>query len=343
MPATRLEGEPVLTTTLRRGLFLSAALTGGLLLVAFLAACGSDSSERAETPTALPPTLAAESVLALERFHYVAALTFREDRPGADGKQVAIPENPLARVADPRETGCLHLVLEHLRQTLWVNQRAGFRGEHPIRVSVRRAKRKLLRRLPPAVGAQGVHRPIVEFDAASTPSSLRLAHSHGVVRGSDCPSHGQEPLGKVDIRPPKAEEFPSPQPGQHGERPGCVEARSLGRSEELPDLASRPNGHLRHLPGSRWICVVHRVSPQNPPPDSIPQRLVQDDVDIPNRVRRETTGPIDVLSARLEFRIMSGTVFIQFSNLVGKVYYTAPGYMMPRMLQYYGLRWEFWN
>ena len=57
----------------------------------------------------------------------------------------------------------------------------------------------------------------------------------------------------------------------------------------------------------------------------------------------QTTGPIDVLSARLEFRIMSGTVFIQFSNLVGKVYYTAPGYMMPRMLQYYGLRWEFWN
>ncbi|MEK6612207.1 MAG: Plug domain-containing protein [Gemmatimonadota bacterium] len=57
----------------------------------------------------------------------------------------------------------------------------------------------------------------------------------------------------------------------------------------------------------------------------------------------QSTGPIDVLSARLEFRIMSGTVFIQFNNLVGKVYYTAPGYMMPRMLQYYGLRWEFWN
>lgn len=55
------------------------------------------------------------------------------------------------------------------------------------------------------------------------------------------------------------------------------------------------------------------------------------------------TAPLDVLSARVEFRIMSGTVFIQFSNLVGKVYDTAPGYMMPRMLQYYGLRWEFWN
>jgi len=57
----------------------------------------------------------------------------------------------------------------------------------------------------------------------------------------------------------------------------------------------------------------------------------------------KTTAPLDVLSARLEFRIESGTVFIQFNNLVGKVYDTAPGYMMPRMLQYYGLRWEFWN
>ncbi len=56
-----------------------------------------------------------------------------------------------------------------------------------------------------------------------------------------------------------------------------------------------------------------------------------------------STGPLDVLSARLEFRIASGTVFIQFNNLAGKIYDTAPGYLMPRMLQYYGLRWEFWN
>lgn len=56
-----------------------------------------------------------------------------------------------------------------------------------------------------------------------------------------------------------------------------------------------------------------------------------------------STAPLDVLSARLEFRIESGTAFIQFSNPVGKVYDTAPGYLMPRMLQFYGLRWEFWN
>ncbi len=54
-------------------------------------------------------------------------------------------------------------------------------------------------------------------------------------------------------------------------------------------------------------------------------------------------GPIDVLGARLEIKIESGTVFFQADNMVGKVYETAPGYMMPRRLQIYGLRWEFWN
>ncbi len=57
----------------------------------------------------------------------------------------------------------------------------------------------------------------------------------------------------------------------------------------------------------------------------------------------QTTGPIDVIGARLEIRIESGTVFFQAENTVGKAYETAPGYLMPRRLQYYGLRWDFWN
>lgn len=56
-----------------------------------------------------------------------------------------------------------------------------------------------------------------------------------------------------------------------------------------------------------------------------------------------STAPIDVLGTRLEIRIESGTVFFQAENTVGKVFDTAPGYLMPRRLQYYGLRWEFWN
>lgn len=55
------------------------------------------------------------------------------------------------------------------------------------------------------------------------------------------------------------------------------------------------------------------------------------------------SSPLDVMSARVEFRIESGTAFIQFINPVGKVYDTAPGYMMPRNFSYYGLRWFFWN
>jgi hypothetical protein len=57
----------------------------------------------------------------------------------------------------------------------------------------------------------------------------------------------------------------------------------------------------------------------------------------------ETAGTIDIIGARLEFRIESGTVFFHAENTVGKAYETAPGYLMPRRLQYYGLRWEFWN
>ena len=56
-----------------------------------------------------------------------------------------------------------------------------------------------------------------------------------------------------------------------------------------------------------------------------------------------SSSPIDILSARLEIRIESGTVFWQGRNLFGKIYETAPGYVMPRAQQYYGLRWEFWN
>ncbi|MHB8838290.1 MAG: TonB-dependent receptor plug domain-containing protein [Gemmatimonadaceae bacterium] len=56
-----------------------------------------------------------------------------------------------------------------------------------------------------------------------------------------------------------------------------------------------------------------------------------------------STGPIDIIGARLEIRIASGTVFFHAENTVGKAYETAPGFLMPRRLQFYGLRWYFWN
>lgn len=56
-----------------------------------------------------------------------------------------------------------------------------------------------------------------------------------------------------------------------------------------------------------------------------------------------STGPTEAIGARLEIRIESGTVFFQSENIAGRLFESAPGYLMPRRLQYYGLRWEFWN
>ena len=45
----------------------------------------------------------------------------------------------------------------------------------------------------------------------------------------------------------------------------------------------------------------------------------------------------------LEMRIGTARIFWYNRNAVGKVYETVPGYLMPRLVQLYGLRWEFWN
>ncbi len=45
----------------------------------------------------------------------------------------------------------------------------------------------------------------------------------------------------------------------------------------------------------------------------------------------------------LEMRIGTAHIFWYNRNATGKVYETVPGYLMPRLVQLYGLRWEFWN
>lgn len=45
----------------------------------------------------------------------------------------------------------------------------------------------------------------------------------------------------------------------------------------------------------------------------------------------------------LEIRIGAAHVFWYNRNPVGKVYESVPGYLMPRLVQLYGIRWEFWN
>ncbi len=49
------------------------------------------------------------------------------------------------------------------------------------------------------------------------------------------------------------------------------------------------------------------------------------------------------LGTQLDLRIGAAHVFWYNRNLAGKVYETVPGYLMPRLVQLYGIRWAFWN
>ena len=50
-----------------------------------------------------------------------------------------------------------------------------------------------------------------------------------------------------------------------------------------------------------------------------------------------------VYSTLLEIRIGSAVISWQNRNIVGLPYETFPGYIMPRLTNVYGLRWDFWN
>ena len=50
-----------------------------------------------------------------------------------------------------------------------------------------------------------------------------------------------------------------------------------------------------------------------------------------------------VVSSMLDIRIGTAHVFWYNRNFNGKLYETVPGFLMPRMVQLYGVRWEFWN
>lgn len=50
-----------------------------------------------------------------------------------------------------------------------------------------------------------------------------------------------------------------------------------------------------------------------------------------------------IISALLEIRIASAYIFYQVRNPVGAFYSTYPGYTMPRLVNMYGVRWQFWN
>jgi hypothetical protein len=50
-----------------------------------------------------------------------------------------------------------------------------------------------------------------------------------------------------------------------------------------------------------------------------------------------------IYNFHLEIRIVSAILSYQFRNIRGDPYELVPGYIMPRLNQFYGVRWEFWN
>jgi hypothetical protein len=58
-------------------------------------------------------------------------------------------------------------------------------------------------------------------------------------------------------------------------------------------------------------------------------------------LRRANTNR--VLTALLEIRIVSAVLFFQTRNFMRAQYDLVPGYEMPRQMQLYGVRWDFWN
>ncbi len=57
----------------------------------------------------------------------------------------------------------------------------------------------------------------------------------------------------------------------------------------------------------------------------------------------QTSPGAGIFSTLLEIRISTAVIFWQYRNPVGAIYSTYPGYVMPRLTNIYGMRWQFWN
>ena len=57
----------------------------------------------------------------------------------------------------------------------------------------------------------------------------------------------------------------------------------------------------------------------------------------------QSTPGAGIVSTLLEIRISTAVIFWQYRNVVGAIYETYPGYIMPRLVNLYGVRWQFWN
>jgi len=63
----------------------------------------------------------------------------------------------------------------------------------------------------------------------------------------------------------------------------------------------------------------------------------------PLRTRVSIAEASGTVSALLEIRILRAVVSYQVRNIAGELYQIVPGFFMPRTINFYGVRWEFWN
>jgi hypothetical protein len=50
-----------------------------------------------------------------------------------------------------------------------------------------------------------------------------------------------------------------------------------------------------------------------------------------------------VISTLFELRLYDATISWQYRNILGAIYEVVPGFTAPRIIQYYGVRWDFFN
>ena len=68
--------------------------------------------------------------------------------------------------------------------------------------------------------------------------------------------------------------------------------------------------------------------PANAPADFVPERGV-------------TTAA--VTNPNLELRLYDAVISWQYRNVMGEIYNVLPGFTAPRAINYYGVRWDFFN
>ncbi len=56
-----------------------------------------------------------------------------------------------------------------------------------------------------------------------------------------------------------------------------------------------------------------------------------------------STAAVSVYSTMIELRISQAIISWQYRNMLNQKYDQYPGYILPRLLNVYGVRWEFWN